>query len=401
MAWRIQDSITRGEIDNRQKGLVRGLLWLHGAEHPVELELIGNACPDLAGCLLKFRNPQKTIPLGASPGLHPRQRGCIGDLTASRKVRLPPPPLPGDDSPYPPPDGQEQTANSLYLEWFSDLNGRVLIEAVGWEVEISPPEWRLSPEEEEQRARDAATGMERFLQKLTAEIEKHKIEDHERQWDEHDYEKFFRECDARGEKFGELLEKYGDLPGGDEKISEAMGWSGDLDEPDEEEDDDAEPFSAEDLVEDVPELEELPDPEPDPARAGIDWIRTEDGHLRHPLQHRCRETGFRYWKALEQLPGLLQEHEAVQQFIFELQAAGAKLTGALQPIAENRCFAEPAFTVAYLKRALNHIHLSQAGLESAATQKILPPPLTTEARAELFALRQAIIDLMEYYRSLE
>ncbi|HEY2951165.1 MAG TPA: hypothetical protein VGK40_01205 [Verrucomicrobiae bacterium] len=54
MAWRIHDSVIRGEIDNRVKGRVRGKLWLNGLADPVTLELKGNACPDLAGCLLKY-----------------------------------------------------------------------------------------------------------------------------------------------------------------------------------------------------------------------------------------------------------------------------------------------------------------------------------------------------------
>jgi len=64
MAWRIQDSVIRGEIDNRMKGRVRGKLWLDGLDKPVKLEIEGNACPDLAGCLLKFRNLTKTFQAG-------------------------------------------------------------------------------------------------------------------------------------------------------------------------------------------------------------------------------------------------------------------------------------------------------------------------------------------------
>ena len=28
MAWRIHDSVQRGEIDNRERGVVRGKIWL-------------------------------------------------------------------------------------------------------------------------------------------------------------------------------------------------------------------------------------------------------------------------------------------------------------------------------------------------------------------------------------
>ena len=62
MAFRIHDSVVRGEIDNRVKGIVRGRIWVEGRAEPVVLELEGNAWPDLAGCLLTFTNPQKRIP---------------------------------------------------------------------------------------------------------------------------------------------------------------------------------------------------------------------------------------------------------------------------------------------------------------------------------------------------
>ena len=64
MAFRIHDSVVRGEIDNRVKGIVRGRIWVEGRAEPVVLELKGNAWPDLAGCLLTFTNPQKRIPHG-------------------------------------------------------------------------------------------------------------------------------------------------------------------------------------------------------------------------------------------------------------------------------------------------------------------------------------------------
>ena len=88
MAFRIHDSVVRGEIDNRVKGVVRGKIWVEGRAEPVVLELKGNAWPDLAGCLLTFTNPLKRVAHQHLDSLHPVQRGTIGDLTASRKVRV-------------------------------------------------------------------------------------------------------------------------------------------------------------------------------------------------------------------------------------------------------------------------------------------------------------------------
>ena len=56
--------------------------------------------------------------------------------------------------------------------------------------------------------------MDDFMQKLTEAIEAQQRgqKDPEAEWDEHDYEKFMKECDARTDKYMELLEKYGDSP---------------------------------------------------------------------------------------------------------------------------------------------------------------------------------------------
>src|ERR1035437_613366 len=156
MAWRIHDSVIRGEIDNRVKGTVRGKLWLKGLAGPVALELAGNACADLAGCLLQFKNPAKTFPMRKKPAFNPLQRGKIGNLSASQKVRVFT--IPDEeafamiDRGEKPP---ERLANALYLEWFSEGNGRVVIESAEFELTISAPEWRLSAAEEKQRAKDA------------------------------------------------------------------------------------------------------------------------------------------------------------------------------------------------------------------------------------------------------
>jgi hypothetical protein len=44
MAWRIHDSVIRGEIDNREKGIVRGRLWLDGLAEPIVHEWIFSLC---------------------------------------------------------------------------------------------------------------------------------------------------------------------------------------------------------------------------------------------------------------------------------------------------------------------------------------------------------------------
>ena len=86
------------------------------------------------------------------------------------------------------------------------------------------------------------------------------------------------------------------------------------------------------------------------------------------------------------------------QFIFEFQTTGAKLAGALNGVAEDRGSADRGFIVACLKRALDHLHKSQAGLEAVTPKKLLPEPTIEEARKELFAIREDVLNLMDEFR---
>ena len=397
MAFRIHDSVVRGEIDNRVKGIVRGKIWLEGRAEPVVLELDGNAWPDLAGCLLTFTNPQKRVPHHHLDSLEPIQRGSIGDLTASRKVRVFD--LPLEEAlamirrkEKPP----EHMANCLYLEWYSEANGRVVIESADYELTISAPEWRLTPEEDEQRASQAAAGLENFMKQLTDAVEQQKRgqKDPEEPWDEHDYEKFLKESDARTDKYMELQDKYGDSDEAEEKIAKEMGWLRELTEEEAEE----ERRRIEEMNAACEAALNEPPPEPDPHREGIDWIRTKDGDLRHPLQHRCSESASKLWRQADELGLDKTADKDLEQFIFEFQTTGAKLAGALNSIARGEGFPEASFTVAYLKRALDHLHKSQAGLEAVAPRKLLPETIIVEARKELFEIREGILRLMDEFR---
>lgn len=397
MAFRIHDSVARGEIDNRVKGIVRGKIWVEGRADPVTLELKGNAWPDLAGCRLTFTNPLKRIPHHGLDSLNPVQRGQIGDITASRKVRVFD--IPTEEAYLMCKRGEkppEHMANCLYLEWFSEQNGRVVIESVDYELQISAPEWRMTPEENEERAKLAAAGMGWFMQKLSEAIEQQKRgqKDPEADWDEHDYEKLLKESDARTDKYLELLEKYGDSDAAEEKIAREMGWARELTEEEAEE----ERKHIEEMNRACEEALHAPPPEPEPHREGIDWIRDTHGHIKHPLQHRCLESSLKFSKLTEKFGLKKSEDDDLQQFIFEFRTTGAKLAGALNSIARGSGPRDASFTVAYLKRALDHLHKSQAGLEAGALKKLLPEKTVVAARQELFEIREGILKLMDEFR---
>ncbi len=379
MAWRIHDSVRRGEVDNRRRGVVRGRIWLDGYAEPVALELAGNACPDLAGCLLTFENAGPTIPMRTDAVMNPEQRGSIGDLTASRKVRVFD--IPFEEAyeklkkkiPVP-----EHMANCLYLEWFSEANGRVVIESTEYKLTISAPEWTLSPEEEQQRQREAAAGFTGFLGKLSEALAAQKHEPPEdKEWDEFDYEQFMREGDARTDKYMELLDKYMDHPDRDRIVAREMGWTH--------------------LEEGLDEEQEEDGLKPG-SKSDEDAVEGDPADISHPLSLRAFNASIALSHKCKELGKSKADDEDLCAFLSEFQITGAKLAGALNSLAYGRDLREGSFTVACLKRALGHLHAAQAALEHVAAKNLLPAETLAENRTELFAIREEILRLMDEFR---
>jgi hypothetical protein len=405
MAWRIHDSVLRGEIDNREHGRVRGRLWLLGYDQPVTLELSGNCRRDLAGCLVTFVNPQPTAAATPSPAMRKRdkansglmiqQAGVVGDITASRKVRVFDVPLEEAlritrEGGTPP----EHMANSLYIEWFSDANGRVVIESSDYTIKVSPPAWALSAEEEEEQVEASHQAMRDWLDRLdqAGQFEEPVSfdPDEEKPMDEFGYEKFMRESDARTDKYMELLEKYEGHPDQEKIVAREMGWEW-LEEALE-----ADERGA------LPEREEieLPPLEPNPATEGIDWIRDKDGHIHHPLTKRASGSAMSMWHFCKDRNLLGENGDTdLQEMIFELQTAGAKIAGALDSLAyDEDGTRDGGFVVAALKRALNYLHKSIAAAGKVAEKNLLPPERLESFRAELFDIREEMLRLTQHFR---
>ena len=282
MAWRIDKNILRGEIDNRRRGRVRGRIWLAQRDEPLALNLRGNCGRDLAGCVVRFENPSPQP--GKISELRTEQSGVAGDVTASRKARVFDVPLEEamDEGKTPP----EHIANCLYVEWFSEANGRVVIESTDYVIEVSPPAWQLTDEEGRAQAEESNAAMLDFMERVGSsapvgtfdnENELEDAPDDEFQW-----EKFLRKSDARTEKYGRLLEKYGDHPDSERLIAREMGWTWIEDALD------AKARGA--LPADEPiNVEPM---EPEPHTEGVDWVRDEDGACASPaLQAHTRYFG--------------------------------------------------------------------------------------------------------------
>lgn len=172
MAWRIDEHVIRGEIDNRTRGRVTGRIWFAGRDEPVDLELTGNAWRDLAGRRLEFTNPDPKP--GLADSFVAVQRGVVGDITASRKVKVPEIPMDQIGEYY----AQRKKwpwhwGNCLYLEWFSARNGRVVIESPFFHLTVAPDfAWDMTEPEELEQRRANGEALTSFMGRLAEAVER-------------------------------------------------------------------------------------------------------------------------------------------------------------------------------------------------------------------------------------
>ncbi len=374
MAWRIEENVVRGEIDNRTFGRVHGKVWLTGRDNPLVLELTGNCHKDLAGCRLIFTNP---VPKSDSQTtLVANQNGAVGDMTAARKVRV----IENFDYPamkrgkkFP-----EHLANCLYLEWFSEANGRVVIESTDYEISVSEPVWRLSSEEEFQQHEANGEAMRTFMERVAGRLDAREEAAYDgAPKDEFEWELFLRASDRRATKLGELMEKYLDDPERDRLIAREMGWT---------------------WIEEMLAAEAERSGEREPDDTGFEEsepAEMEEEPSRHPLVARLINRSA----TLVKLAGDRRDND-LEEMIGGFMAVGPKIAGSLV-IARPGRNANGEFNglvVARLKRALGELSraLNAAGrLKQKETE--LPFPID-EWVTEMLETRQEILLLMNEFR---
>ena len=60
--------------------------------------------------------------------------------------------------------------NCLYIEWFSKMTGRVVIESADYKITVSMPEWTLSAEEEKEQAGENHEAMREWFEQLLDQL---------------------------------------------------------------------------------------------------------------------------------------------------------------------------------------------------------------------------------------
>ena len=390
MAWRLEDSVARGEIDNRTRGSVEGKVWLAGRSDPLVLRLAGNCRGDLAGCLLVFSNPAPKP--DSSLTLASDQRGVAGDITASHKVRV----IEGFDyeaikagEKLP-----EHLANAVYVEWFSETDGRVVIESADYEISVSEPVWRMSPEEEEQQHRANAEAMQSYVDRLTGNPDAREEAAYQgAPKDEFEWELFLRASDRRAMKLGELMEKYKDSPDRDRLIAKAMGWK-EIEEM----------LAAEwksDTEEEMTGLSADEDPLDDgealEALAGEEDFAesdaVEDDPLRHPLVADLLERSTRLMKLAEG-----RHDKDLEEMVSGFMIVGPKVAGALGSVISGWDEELNGLAVAKLKRAMGELSRALNAASRLKQRNVELPFSIDEWVAEMLKVREELLILMDKFR---
>ncbi len=394
MALRLDVQVVRGEIDNRVQGRVRGRVWLAGRDEPLLLDLEGDAWRDLAGCRLEFRNP-KPVTIRRMPAVAADQGGIVGDMTASRKVRVPDPAATesgkrrkrGEEPP-------EHWANALYLEWFSQANGRVVIESADFVLKPSLPEWQMSVADERAQKEKNTHAMTAFLARLTDAVERGRRRAGDAQeerpggMDEFGWEQALRESDAVSDKYGELLDKYGDSAESEDIIAHEMGWDRELE--------DATGEPREWLRAPAEVAAEV---QAQGTTAGPDADPPED--QQHPLVEEASELAMGFWKWCDEHAMLDDDaDEDVLEAMFQAQTLAAKLAGALN--SHREASGTDGLVVAALKRALSYLDAALAATQrlTGKTPVPVPPERLQAFRAGLFAVREEMLRIMNAHRRL-
>jgi len=374
--------------------------------------------------VITFTNPDPKP--GDLRGLRMEQRGQAGHITASRKVKIPDVPL--DRIGEYMESGRElpcHWGNVLYFEWFSETNGRVVIEAA-YDMSISTdaPTWHLTPGEK--AARDA---------KLAAD---------ENDSDDDEWEWFCDSCDNEGEEWKKGGKDDGDETGVGENKNERGHFTDQFCPPTEEEADRDQMRS--DIVGDRVDARmerEGPDadylkilfeeldrydrehgkPEPTPeqiaenertiddlnaaASEELDDMKSEawksgaapeaeapefqeEERERHPLVTRTRDFSLRVHRDIEArgwMPKDAHREHPVAQLRGSLMCVGPKLAGTMRDKGE---WPPPLFFTAHaivrLKKALDYVEDALLAAESCAEQNLTAPAWLAEVVRETKAI---------------
>ncbi len=389
MAWRIDEAVVRGEIDNTVEGQTTGRIWLVGRDEPLTLELVGDCWRDLAGTRLTFQNRSPVAGEDAAE-VETHQKGIIGDMTASRKARVP---LVGNGEMREiHKSGGEipcEWKHVLYLEWFSEINGRVVIETTEFKLDVSPHEWTMDVDSEEAQKLANLNAMRDFMAQVIRRREpSDEAEDCADDMDEFAWEKRLKESDRLTDAYQEVLEKYMEDSDCERKEAFVMGWDGLLEEMAERDEANARDAS------DGPATDAGGRMEFEDSSDDVDFADDGDPfgkYERHPLQARAQELALR---AMDVVSGESGQGSPSYLLISNLLQVSGKLAGALND-RSGGYEPEAGYVLAILKRCLNWLNEAVGACQELMTCEEDADQLAALAhiRSTIFEIRDGITEL--------
>jgi hypothetical protein len=372
MSWMIENAVVRGEIDNTTPGRTLGRLWLIHQPEPIVLDLQGDCWRDLAGSILTFRNPQPDFSLEAPELSHP-QSGLVGDMTASLKRKV------FHETDW---DGPCSWQNTLSLEWFDKVNGRVVIETPLFELTISESSWRQSAAEESLQKQSNMDAMRAYVATILQREVSNDL------WagdnvDEFAWEKRFQESDRMSEVYQEIFEKYFDDPESHQKQAYAMGMDHLAAQSRHDEDDSLE--EDDDEFSETDELLHTPYDEWEDDDSFAEFLDGAAGDfINHPLQEKAQNLAI---EALEMMGE--NTDEAAMSLCSHLLQVATKLAGALN-VESGEYEQEAGYILASLKRCL---YWQNEAL--SACQELMTKSDSREEVEALQKIRSTIFEIRE------
>ncbi len=316
-------------------------------------------------------------------------------MTASRKVKILDRPveeilhLPQDEIAW-------HWGNCLYLEWYSEHNGRVVLESTDFDLTIDPAgAWQLAPEDAPgSSARPSIPPIEDDFDDYLPEDDEPKSQaeleaDREAARMDRLLDRIGRRMDREGAEadFGQIMEEER------ERLRIELG------EPE------PEPPTPEEEAEHARWIEEvnaaaeeaLAEAEDDPDFFNDDW---------HPLVERASSLGTRLWQELVKGPeneeALSQEHPFLE-IAHGTMFAGTKLAGALGHVRRKEWPPDPLFagdTLVRLKKARGHLRDALSGVRSAESDGLLGGVRLDEIEGEIRSLLEAVEALIAEVRGV-
>lgn len=409
MAWRIDEQLIHGEIDNRTPGRTTGTLWFTGMEGPVTLDLVGNPWADLAGHHLTFKNPRPVE--GDLKGLATHQEGTVGDMTASRKVKEPECSIEemitrckaGESFPW-------HWANCLYLEWFSTRNGRVVIETTAFELHIDADvAWTMSADDEvAQRARNAealsnfvnqlagATGFDPSagLDDVDDDNDPQSAAEAKAQKETDWMNQLLDRVEARLDREGMDIDQYQTIYEEErERLRQETGYPPEPEGP---------PMTEEEQQAWIAEMNAITAEAL--AEAQTEAWKDEEEPQRPELLDRAMDFGIQLHRDIDAwLPPDATGEHPLREIVWGVQFASVKIGGALGQDDDEEWPPDPLFagdTLVRLKKARDHLRDALRGLDSADAENLATAEWRIATRREVAEILGEVQHLIAEVRAI-